>query len=170
MLGFSFGEISKRLVNSEFTLVTDFSNSSCQYSVHLLVNSSDVCTVFPCLSLIALNFGVHFLFNYLILWYFFLNFLSCAPPQFSQPMFHLVFPFRADLQTRLEFSFQDPTLFWTNRFVVTNALIQPVIHHSERQSLAFLIFQATTLSHKNKPYKYSGATTNLFDQFVRPIS
>ena len=63
VLGFSFREISLRLVNSAFTLVLVLLNSSWQYSVHLFVISSDVCSVFPCLSLIVLSIAVHFLFK-----------------------------------------------------------------------------------------------------------
>ena len=55
VLGFSFREISLRLVNSAFTLVLVSLNSSWQYSVHLFVISSDVCSVFPWLYLVSVS-------------------------------------------------------------------------------------------------------------------
>ena len=48
---------------SAFTLLWVFLNSPWKYSVNLFVYSCDAYNVFLCLSLIAISFGVHFLFS-----------------------------------------------------------------------------------------------------------
>ena len=83
VLGFCFGEIFLRLINSAFTMILVFLNNFWQYSVHPFVIYSDICSVFPWISLIVLSFNVHFLFKSLMNWYVSLDFFRVHSPKSS---------------------------------------------------------------------------------------